>query len=70
MADTTNDTRPVDREYLNLRLSELQARIDAKLAGVDSQFAQLETRLTRQFLGMFVPLLVAVLGTLVAVLVK
>jgi hypothetical protein len=69
-----HDTRPVDREYLNLRLSELDARMDARFADFGRNLAELESRLDRRMVSVLVgflgPMMVAVLATLIAVIIK
>lgn len=54
----------------NLATKEDVARIEQRFAELKQQFAELETRLLRWTLTFFVPLWVAVLGTLVAMLLQ
>lgn len=71
MADTTPDTRPVDREYLDLRLSELEARIDTKLAQELTKIYQAISGLHRTIaISILVPMLGLIVTLLIAVLIK
>lgn len=72
-----HDTRPVDREYLDLRLEALEDRIERKLAGTDTRMAELESRMIDRFaaadrhlLALGVALYVPMVGLIVAVLVR
>lgn len=70
MADTTPDLRPVDREYLDLRLDAMQERIDRHAVELELRLVDRIATLERRIAAGAGVLLVAVLGTLLAVIVK
>jgi hypothetical protein len=71
MAGTTpHDTRPVDRDYLDIRLGAMEDRTDRKLAELESHITDRFAAADRHLLALGLALYVPMVGLIVAVLVK
>lgn len=70
MTDASHDTQPIDREYLDLRLDAMESRIDKRSVELELRLVDRVQQLERRIAAGAGVLLVAVLGTLLAVIVK